>query len=136
MLNGFRQAPGAALALLALLQWAGSAQASDAPAEAPPSDPPLAAAATAATPPAARPGPLGSKPVAADVLAANRGGTAINDMKLNGVVSGNQASNLATGNNAISDGAFANAAGLPMVVQNSGNNVLIQNATIVNVQLK
>jgi hypothetical protein len=38
--------------------------------------------------------------------------------------------------NVISDGAFSGSVGLPMVIQNSGNNVLIQNATIVNVQLK
>ena len=46
------------------------------------------------------------------------------------------ASNVTTGSNVISDGAFAGIGGLPMVIQNSGNNVLIQNATIVNVQLK
>ena len=38
--------------------------------------------------------------------------------------------------NTVSSGAFAGTAGLPMVIQNSGNNVLIQNATIVNVQIK
>ena len=43
---------------------------------------------------------------------------------------------LATGSNVIADGAFSGASGLPMVIQNSGNNVLIQSATIVNVQLQ
>ena len=57
-------------------------------------------------------------------------------MKLRGVVADNRAVNVTTGNNAISEGAFANTSGLPMVVQNTGNNVLIQNATIVNVQVK
>lgn len=70
-------------------------------------------------------------------LDVQRGGTAVvNDMKLDGVVSDNQAYNLSTGGNSISDGAFAGSSGLPMVIQNSGNNVLIQNATIVNVQVQ
>jgi hypothetical protein len=38
--------------------------------------------------------------------------------------------------NWIGGGAFGNAAGLPMVIQNSGNSVLIQNATVVNVQMQ
>ncbi len=72
-------------------------------------------------------------------LAKQRGGTdpgVLNDMKLNGVVSDNRASNLTTGNNAITDGAFSGVSGVPLVVQNSGNNVLIQSATIINVQVK
>jgi len=67
-----------------------------------------------------------------------RGGsdTPWSDMKLNGAVSSNNATNVVTGTNLITDGAFANANGLPMVIQNSGSNVLIQNATIVNIQIK
>lgn len=81
--------------------------------------------------------PFGSKPLAAAALATKRGGDrAFNDAQLKGVVADNQASNLTTGMNVISDGAFNGAAGLSTVIQNSGNNVLIQNATIVNVQLK
>jgi hypothetical protein len=41
-----------------------------------------------------------------------------------------------SGSNYIANGSFANASGVPMVVQNSGSNVLIQNATIINVQMK
>ena len=59
-----------------------------------------------------------------------------NDMRLNSDVTGNSALNVQSGSNSIADGAFANASGLPMVVQNSGSNVSIQNATIVNVQFK
>ncbi|WP_202414355.1 hypothetical protein [Duganella flavida] len=59
-----------------------------------------------------------------------------NDMKLNGTVGANSAQNVVTGANTITDGAFANAVGLPTVIQNSGANVLIQNATIVNVQIR
>jgi hypothetical protein len=110
-----------------------------------PADEPAPAAAVAATqapapeaePPVTRPNPLGAKPLDRHALAFKRGGTQVlNDMKLRGVVADNQASNLTTGNNLLSDGAFSGAAGLPMVIQNSGNNVLIQNATIVNVQVK
>jgi hypothetical protein len=95
------------------------------------SAPPTFAASRAAN-------PFGVTKALDDVaLARERGGTDVfNDMKLKGVVADNQAINLSTGNNLISDGALAGAAGLPMVIQNSGNNVLIQNATIVNVQLK
>jgi hypothetical protein len=70
-------------------------------------------------------------------LARTRGGAdAFNDMKLKGVVADNQAINLSTGNNSLTDGAFTGATGLATVIQNSGNNVLIQNATIVNVHVK
>ena len=80
---------------------------------------------------------LGAGALDEQALADTRGGTlVVNDMTLEGVVSDNQAYNLNTGNNTISDGALAGSSGLPMVIQNSGNNVLIQNATIVNVQLQ
>lgn len=71
-------------------------------------------------------------------LAALRGGTDTpwSDMRLNGTVGNNAATNVVTGANIISEGAFSNASGLPMVIQNSGANVLIQNATIVNVQFQ
>jgi hypothetical protein len=67
-----------------------------------------------------------------------RGGTETpwSDMRLSGTVGGNTAVNVVTGANQITDGAFSNASGLPMVIQNSGSNVLIQNATIVNVQIR
>lgn len=57
-------------------------------------------------------------------------------MGLSGTVGANTAVNVVTGANHITDGAFSNASGLPMVIQNSGANVLIQNATIVNVQIR
>ena len=80
---------------------------------------------------------LGANALDEQALTQQRGGTlVVNDMTLDGVVSDNQAFNLNTGSNTISDGAFANASGMPMVIQNSGNNVLIQNATIVNVQVQ
>jgi len=81
--------------------------------------------------------PFGGKALDQRALATLSGGMdVINDMKLKGIVSDNQAYNLTTGNNAIAEGSFAGASGLPTVIQNTGNNVLIQNATIVNVQIK
>lgn len=82
---------------------------------------------------------FGNATLGAARLAQQRGGTAtqvVNDMQLDGVVADNRAVDVVTGSNAISTGALSGASGLPLIVQNSGNNVLIQNATIVNVQLK
>ena len=78
-------------------------------------------------------------PLPAKALAGKRGGsdfktvTNLNDVR--GTVQNNSATNVVTGNNAITS-SFAGASGIPMVIQNTGNNVLIQNATIVNVQLQ
>lgn len=75
-------------------------------------------------------------PVALATLDDLRGGAAVrNDMDLNGVTSGNSAFQVQTGNNTIDAGSFAHMSGLPVVIQNSGANVLIQNATIVNLQM-
>ncbi len=76
--------------------------------------------------------------VAPALLEEQRGGadTVYNDIQTSGVVGNNQAWNLNTGANTITDGAFVGANGLSTVVQNSGNNVLIQNSTIINIQLK
>ena len=76
-------------------------------------------------------------PVASASLAKLRGGTEVvnNDMRLAGTTAGNTAFNVATGSNAISAGAFANMSGFPVVIQNSGANVLIQNAVILNLQI-
>jgi hypothetical protein len=77
-------------------------------------------------------------PLADERLATQRGGTDTpwSDMRLNGAVSGNSAVAVVTGSNNITEGSFSNASGLPMVIQNTGANVLIQNATIVNIQFK
>ena len=75
-------------------------------------------------------------------LGGSRGGAELQPVNLNlnqnnssGSVSGNVATNLTTGTNNISDRAFSNSAGVPIVIQNTGNNVLIQNSTILNLQL-
>jgi hypothetical protein len=70
-------------------------------------------------------------------LARQRGGTDTrNDMRLDGSVAANTAVNVVTGANSIDAGSFANMAGIPVVIQNSGANVLIQSATIINLQFK
>jgi hypothetical protein len=55
---------------------------------------------------------------------------------ITGTVSNDSVTNVTTGTNTISGDSFSNASGLPSVIQNTGNNVLIQNGVIVNVQLK
>lgn len=71
------------------------------------------------------------------VLGSMSGGADVSEnMTLNGTVSNNDADHVVTGFNSISAGSFAGASGVPMVIQNTGNNVLIQNATIINVQFK
>ena len=72
-----------------------------------------------------------------ETLSTHRGGNVNvrNDMVLTGTTADNTAQHVNTGNNAISAGAFSNMNGLPVVIQNSGANVLIQNAVILNVQM-
>jgi hypothetical protein len=105
--------------------------------------PPVAPAPAANAPPQeethrAVPG-LGA-PLRQSQLAGARGGadtaTAISDARLNATVTNNTATNVSSGNNTIDSGSFANMSGLPMVIQNSGANVLIQNATVINLQLR
>lgn len=81
---------------------------------------------------------FGNAAVDTEYLAISRGGADLhfNDINSDGLVSNNQASNLTTGSNWITEGSFAGAAGFSTVVQNSGNNVLIQNPTIINLQVQ
>jgi hypothetical protein len=70
-------------------------------------------------------------------LEQSRGGAETkNDVKLDGVVAGNSAVNVSTGGNMIDSGSFSNMSGIPVVIQNSGANVLIQSSTVINVQFK
>jgi len=80
--------------------------------------------------------PLG-EPVSTETLAEQRGGDdefVHNTITVNGTVTDNTANNVVTGANSIADGSFASSSGIMSVVQNTGTNVLIQSATIVNVQ--
>lgn len=68
-------------------------------------------------------------------LAQMRGGNSVeNQVDANGVVEGNHAENITSGNNTLAGEAFANANGINTIIQNSGSNVLIQNGMVVNVQ--
>ena len=77
-------------------------------------------------------------PVSTDTLKRYSGGaiTTNSTQAITGTVSNDSASQVVTGSNAITGDAFSNASGLPSVIQNSGNNVLIQNGVIVNVEMK
>jgi LysM repeat protein len=95
-----------------------------------PADGPASASVT----PPAKSDPFGVA-MNAEQLDGHRGGDAlIATNTLNGRVSDNTANRIVTGQNTITQGSFANASGLPTVIQNSGANVLIQNATILNVR--
>lgn len=75
--------------------------------------------------------------VSADQLDALRGADqdiVENVITVTGEVTDNSATNVVTGANTIREGSFADASGLTTVVQNTGANVLIQSATIVNIQ--
>ena len=60
----------------------------------------------------------------------------INDQELNGTVTGNTAINSTNGANMVTGDAFSNSSGIISSIQNTGNNVLIQSATIVNVSIE
>jgi hypothetical protein len=94
----------------------------------PPSDPQWAQVQAA-------PLAMGS-PIDLGALDALRGGadTVENDILVNGNVQDTTADHVVTGHNNVDAGSFANASGISTVIQNSGANVLIQNAMIVNVQ--
>jgi hypothetical protein len=130
----------AVLAVCASAAWAGPELAVPAR-DSLPSARPVTDAGKGAGTPAQAPDQFGFGP-AADLgkLEHSRGGTDTfntnNTANLGGVVSGNSAVNVVTGSNTIDAGAFANMSGIPVVIQNSGANVLIQNATIVNLQFK
>jgi hypothetical protein len=76
-------------------------------------------------------------PVSSTTLEEQRGGDEtriLNIIEVDGDVTDNTAVNVVTGANNIQNGSFDNASGVLSVVQNTGANVLIQSATIVNVQ--
>lgn len=78
-----------------------------------------------------------------DIMTGSRGGEY--ELKLDNIhassdmygdVAGNGAYNNTTGDNIIDAGSLSNSSGVFNIVQNTGNNVLIQNATVVNLTLK
>jgi len=76
-----------------------------------------------------------SAPVMDAVLQDSRGGTQLAQSDLQATFSENTASRVQTGDNLINGGAFANLSGVSVVIQNSGANVLIQNALTLNLQV-
>jgi len=96
-------------------------------------------AALAASPPSGPPPLALGQPASTEQLRDMTGGSDttnnINQQTLNGTMSDTEARDTVSGSNVVSGSAFGSSAGLPTVIQNSGNNVLIQNATIVNVRM-
>jgi hypothetical protein len=76
------------------------------------------------------------KTVPDGVMEAQRGKAVVTMMDVDGNVQDNAAINNITGRNIITNGAFTNASGLSSTIQNSGNNVLIQNATILQLDVR
>ncbi|MGQ4583652.1 hypothetical protein [Lysobacter sp. F60174L2] len=73
--------------------------------------------------------------IAPEGLAQLRGGNGVeNQVDADGIVEGNHAENITSGDNTLTGGAFGNATGINTVIQNSGSNVLIQNGMVVNVR--
>ncbi|HEY8328706.1 MAG TPA: hypothetical protein VIO59_09725 [Rhodanobacter sp.] len=96
-------------------------------------------ATTAVATPSAQPAWLDGwgRSVDSKTLAMSSGGNEVSEtIILNGTVANNTVDHVVTGSNVIGNGAFNGAAGVPMVIQNTGNGVLIQNATILNVQFQ
>lgn len=60
----------------------------------------------------------------------------INKIGLAATLDHNVANNSHTGNNLIDNDAFSGSTGFMTVIQNTGNNVIIQNATIINLSLQ
>lgn len=80
---------------------------------------------------------FGSAAVADDQLDQLRGRqTVFNSNEVDGQLYNNEAVSNVTGSNFVTDGSFSGMSGFSTVIQNSGNNVLIQNATVLNLQFQ
>ncbi|GEA62607.1 carbon storage regulator [Vibrio comitans] len=55
---------------------------------------------------------------------------------IDGTSKGNVARHTVSGDNILSPGAFSDNSGISSVIQNTGNNVLIQNSTVVNLSIE
>lgn len=99
--------------------------------------PPAPAPSTFATArfPQATPATLDQLRGGSEAVASSVNNNVASDTQLRGATDHNSATDIVTGNNMIQS-SFAGAAGIPVVIQNSGANVLIQNATVVNLQFK
>ncbi|WP_018981492.1 hypothetical protein [Salinimonas chungwhensis] len=92
---------------------------------------------SADTPPA--PANLFTHPVELKELDEIRGLSGILDItniaNLEAVLADNDASNSVTGNNVIDGSSFNEASGVFSIIQNTGNNVIIQDSTIITVTI-
>lgn len=99
----------------------------------------MSGAALAAPPGDTPPPPAFGPATSVDTLQGMTGGSDttnnITQQTVTGTMSDTEANNTVSGGNLVSGNAFGSSAGLPTVIQNSGNNVLIQNATVVNVRM-
>ncbi len=59
----------------------------------------------------------------------------VNDSEQNALLQDNSIVNSVTGDNSISGNAFSGMSGISTVIQNSGNQVIIQGSTMVNVMI-
>lgn len=98
----------------------------------------LAACGARAEPEAASVAAALGAPVTTGQLQELRGGSEapVDVVRLTGTTASNTARDVQTGTNTITGGAFASLNGIPVVIQNTGANVLIQNALILNLQLR
>ena len=101
----------------------------------------------ASSPPADAPQPVASAfgaPVGDADLDSLRGGIGVSDLDLHQInqigqkaeMSDNVIFSSVNGGNQMTTGAFAGANGIATVIQNSGNQVIIQNAMILNLNLQ
>lgn len=93
-----------------------------------------------ATPPGEQPPPPSfGAATPTEQLQAMSGGTNttnnINNQTVTGTLSDAEAKDTFSGSNVVGGSAFGSSAGLSTVIQNSGNNVLIQNSTILNLRM-
>ncbi|GAD80304.1 hypothetical protein [Vibrio ezurae] len=85
---------------------------------------------------------LPSSAVTIDVMEQSRGQKHVEldvtnlTSDINGALDGNVADNTVSGSNIMASGAFADSSGISSVIQNTGNNVLIQNSTVINLSIK
>ena len=89
----------------------------------------------------AGPGKLGVlgaaiKPAALDAQRGGRKEIVINTMDVDAKLHDIRAIDTVSGSNFITESAFSHSSGLPTAIQNSGSNVIIQNAFILNVDIK
>jgi len=63
-------------------------------------------------------------------------GVQMNLQETTAIVHNNSAIDTVSGSNHIGDNAFRDTVGFPLAVQNSGNNVVIQNAVIINLDMR